>query len=246
MKGLRALVTGGDSGIGRAVVIAFAREGADVAIAYMPEEEEDARESAKWVEDAGRRAVLLPGDGTEESVAEEIVEDAARELGGLDVVVLNAAYQRDRESLAELPSEELDRTFKTNLYFTMWAARAAIPHLGPGASIIVTSSIQAFNPSPRLIDYAMTKAAQVAFTKALAEELGPKGIRVNAVAPGPIWTPLIPGTDWPDKLPSFGQDTPLGRAGQPAELAPAYVFLASPESTFVSGAVVPVTGGKAL
>lgn len=246
MKGLRALVTGGDSGIGRAVVIAFAREGADVAIAYVPEEEEDARESAKWVEDAGRRAVLLPGDGTEESVAEEIVEDAARELGGLDVVVLNAAYQRDRESLAELPSEELDRTFKTNLYFTMWAARAAIPHLGPGASIIVTSSIQAFNPSPRLIDYAMTKAAQVAFTKALAEELGPKGIRVNAVAPGPIWTPLIPGTDWPDKLPSFGQDTPLGRAGQPAELAPAYVFLASPESTFVSGAVVPVTGGKAL
>jgi NAD(P)-dependent dehydrogenase (short-subunit alcohol dehydrogenase family) len=246
LEGMKALITGGDSGIGRAVAIAYAREGADVALSYMPEEEEDALETASWVEKAGRRCLLLPGDGSEESIATKVVEDALDEFGRLDVLVLNAAYQRDRESLGELPTDEMDRTFKTNLYFPMWSARAAIPRLKAGASIIVTSSIQAFDPSPRLIDYAMTKAAQVAFTKALAQELGPKGIRVNAVAPGPIWTPLIPGTDWPDKLPSFGQDTPLGRAGQPAELASAYVFLATPESSYVSGAVVPVTGGKGL
>src|SRR5690606_13730383 len=154
---------------------------------------------------------------------------------------LNAAYQQDRDGLDSLPTEEFDRVFRTNLYSMLWIGRAAIPHLAPGSSIISTTSIQAFDPSPGLLDYAMTKAAQVAFTKALAQELGPKGVRVNAVAPGPIWTPLIPATDWPDRLPTFGQDTPLGRAGQPAELAPAYVLLASDEGSFMSGAIVPVT-----
>ena len=168
------------------------------------------------------------------------------EFGGLDILVLNAAYQKDRDGLESLETAEFDRVFRTNLYSMLWITRTAIPHLEPGASIIATTSIQAFNPSPGLIDYAMTKAAQVAFTKALAEQLGPKGIRVNAVAPGPIWTPLIPATDWADHLPDFGQDTPLGRAGQPAELAHAYVLLASPEASYISGAIVPVTGGKGL
>ena len=179
----------------------------------------------------------------------EVLDDVERtvdELGGLDVLVLNAGYQKARDGIEKLETAEFQRVFETNIYSQLWISRAAVPHLAPGSSIIVTSSIQAFNPSPQLIDYAMTKAAQVAFTKALAEELGPKGIRVNAVAPGPIWTPLIPATEWPDKLPKFGQDTPLGRAGQPAELASAYVYLASPEASYVSAAVLPVTGGKAL
>ena len=246
LEGKAALITGGDSGIGKAVAIAFAREGADVAISYLPEEEDDAQDTAAWIRKAGRKAVLLPGDGRSEKFASRIVEDTLAELGRLDVLVLNAAYQKNRDSLESLPTEEFDRVFKTNLYSLMWTARAAVPHLGAGASIITTASIQAFNPSPELIDYAMTKAAQVAFTKALAQELGPKGIRVNAVAPGPIWTPLIPATEWPDKLPSFGQDTPLGRAGQPAELAAAYVLLASDHGSYISGAVLPVTGGKGL
>ena len=246
LEGKAALITGGDSGIGKAVAIAFAREGADVAISYLPEEEDDAQDTAAWIRKAGRKAVLLPGDGRSEEFASRIVEDTLAELGRLDVLVLNAAYQKNRDSLESLPTEEFDRVFKTNLYSLMWTARAAVPHLGAGASIITTASIQAFNPSPELIDYAMTKAAQVAFTKALAQELGPKGIRVNAVAPGPIWTPLIPATEWPDKLPSFGQDTPLGRAGQPAELAAAYVLLASDHGSYISGAVLPVTGGKGL
>lgn len=246
LTGLRALITGGDSGIGRAVAIAYAREGVDVAISYLPEEQEDAEDTARWIEKAGRRSLLLPGDATDEAWCESLVASTVREFGGLDVLVLNAAYQENRDGLESLPTAEFDRVFKTNLYSTMWIARAAIPHLKPGSSIITTSSIQAFDPSPELIDYAMTKAAQVAFTKALAQQLGEKGIRVNAVAPGPIWTPLIPATSWPDKLPTFGQDTPLGRAGQPAELAPAYVFLASREASYVSGAVLPVTGGRGL
>jgi NAD(P)-dependent dehydrogenase (short-subunit alcohol dehydrogenase family) len=176
----------------------------------------------------------------------ELVQRVVDELGGLDILVLNAAYQQNRDGLENIPTEEIERVFETNLYAPMWTARAAIPHLQPGSSIITTSSIQAFNPSPQLIDYAMTKAAHVAFTKALAQQLGARGIRVNAVAPGPIWTPLIPATAWPDKVPEFGQDTPLGRAGQPAELAHAYVFLADPENSYVSGAIVPVTGGKGL
>jgi NAD(P)-dependent dehydrogenase (short-subunit alcohol dehydrogenase family) len=246
MTGLRTLITGGDSGIGRAVAIAFAREGADVAISYLPEEEEDADATVALVEDAGRRALKLPGDVRTEQQCEELVTRVVEEFGGLDVLVLNAAYQKNRDSLESTPTDEIERVFDTNLYAPLWTTRAALPHLQPGASIIVTSSIQAFNPSPQLFDYAMTKAALVAFTKAMAQQLGEKGIRVNAVAPGPIWTPLIPATEWPDKLPTFGQDTPLGRAGQPAELAPAYVFLASPEASYVSGAVLPVTGGKGL
>lgn len=246
LTGMRALVTGGDSGIGRAVAIAFAREGADVAISYLPEEEEDAADTSRWIERAGRAALRLPGNVRSEAECSSLVDEVVQGLGGIDILVLNAAYQQNRDGLENIPTEELQRVFDTNLYAPLWTARAAIPHLAPGSSIITTSSIQAFNPSPHLIDYAMTKAAQVAFTKALAQQLGARGIRVNAVAPGPIWTPLIPATSWPDKVPTFGQDTPLGRAGQPAELAPAYVFLAAPESSYVSGAIVPVTGGKGL
>jgi NAD(P)-dependent dehydrogenase (short-subunit alcohol dehydrogenase family) len=246
LDGMRTLITGGDSGIGRAVAIAFAREGADVAISYLPEEQEDAADTASWIERADQRSLLLPGDVRTEQQCGELVKRVVDEFGGLDVLVLNAAYQKKRDGLERTPTDEIERVFDTNLYAPLWTTRAAIPHLKAGASIIVTSSIQAFKPSPELFDYAMTKAAQVAFTKALAQQLGQRGIRVNAVAPGPIWTPLIPATEWPDKLPEFGQDTPLGRAGQPAELAPAFVFLASPDSSYVSGAVIPVTGGKGL
>ena len=246
LTGKRALITGGDSGIGRAVAIAYAREGADVAIVHMPEEQEDAETTAGLIRDAGRTAVTIAGDIRDEEFSTSAVDAAVEGLGGLDILVLNAAYQKNREGFETIPTEEFDRVFRTNIYSMMWFGRAALPHLKPGSSIISTTSIQAFNPSPGLIDYAMTKAAQVAFTKALAEELGPKGIRVNAVAPGPIWTPLIPATSWPDKLPTFGQDTPLGRAGQPAELAPAYVLLASGEASYISGAILPVTGGKGL
>ena len=246
LQGYRTLITGGDSGIGRATAIAYAREGADVAISYLPEEQEDAEDTARWIDRAGQKALLLPGDARDERYCTGLVSRTVEAFGGLDVVVLNAAYQENRDGLENLPTDEMDRVFKTNLYSTMWIAREAIGHLTAGSSIIVTSSIQAFNPSPQLIDYAMTKAAQVAFVKALAQQLGERGIRVNAVAPGPIWTPLIPATSWPDKLPEFGKDTPLGRAGQPAELAPAYVYLASDAATYVSGAVLPVTGGKGL
>ena len=247
LTGRRALITGGDSGIGRAVAIAFAREGADVAIAHMAEEQADADDAVASIRDAGAAAAAFAGDVRDESFASSIVDDTVAALGGLDILVLNAAYQKDRDSLATLETDELDRVFRTNLYGMMFTARAAMPHLRPGASIIVTSSIQAFNPSPGLIDYAMTKAAQVAFVKALAEELGPKGIRVNAVAPGPIWTPLIPATGWDaERIATFGTDTPLGRPGQPAELAGAYVYLASEAASYVSGAVLPVTGGKGL
>jgi NAD(P)-dependent dehydrogenase (short-subunit alcohol dehydrogenase family) len=247
LRGRRALITGGDSGIGRAVAIAFAREGADVAIAHLPEEAEDAVDTLGQIDAAGRRGIALEGDLRDEAFASSIVDDTVTAFGGLDIVVLNAAYQKDRDGLASLSTEELDRVFTTNLYGLIFTARSAIPHLRAGASIIVTSSIQAFDPSPGLIDYAMTKAAQVAFVKALAQELGDKGIRVNAVAPGPIWTPLIPATGWDsERLATFGQDTPLGRAGQPAELAGAYVYLASEDASYVSGAVIPVTGGKGL
>lgn len=246
LEGRRTLITGGDSGIGRAVAIAFAREGADVAIAYLPEEQADAEETARWVQEAGRHCELLPGDVRDVEHAARIVERTVEALGGLDVLVLNAAYQENRDGLESLPMDDFDRVMKTNLYGLVASAKAAVPHLSPGASIIVTASIQAFQPSAKLVDYAMTKAAQVAFVRAMASELGERGIRVNAVAPGPIWTPLIPATSWPESLPSFGQDTPLGRAGQPAEVAPAYVYLASEQASYVSGGVLPVTGGKAL
>jgi hypothetical protein len=246
LVGRRALITGGDSGIGRAVAIAFAREGADVAISYLPAEQEDAEETARWVDDAGRTAVLLPGDLREERYCDELIARTVADLGGIDLLVLNAAHQRNRGGIDQIPTDDFDRVMRTNLYSAVFLARAAVPHLQAGSSIITTTSIQGFDPSSSLVDYAMTKAALVAFTKALAQELGPRGIRVNAVAPGPIWTPLIPATGWPDHLPDFGHDTPLGRAGQPEELAGAYVYLASDDASYVSGAILPVTGGKGL
>lgn len=246
MTGLRALITGGDSGIGRAVAIAYAREGADVALGYLPEEQEDAEETAEWVRRAGRTAVLLPGDLREEEACQALVAGAVEGLGSLDVVVNNAGFQMARGAdPLDLPTEQLDRVMKTNVYALFWVVRAAAPHLGEGASIINNSSIQAFEPSTTLLDYAATKAAINNATVNLAALLGPRGIRVNAVAPGPIWTPLQPATQDGEHLVTFGGDTPLGRAGQPAEVAGAFVFLASPaEASYVSGTVVGVTGGK--
>jgi len=247
LEGRKALITGGDSGIGRAVAIAFAREGADVAIAHLPEEQQDADATVELIRDAGRTSVSLAGDLRDEDFAAAVVSETRRALGGLDVLVLNAAYQHDIDGFENLRTDDMRRVFDTNLVGMVHSARAAYPLLEAGASIIVTSSVQAYNPSPGLIDYAMTKAAQVAFVQALAEEAGPRGIRVNAVAPGPIWTPLIPATGWDaERLATFGQDTPLERAGQPAELAGAYVYLASHESSYTSGAILPVTGGKHL
>ncbi|GAA1738905.1 SDR family oxidoreductase [Isoptericola hypogeus] len=246
MDGLRALVTGGDSGIGRAVAIAFAREGADVALGYLPEEQEDAEETARWVREAGRKAVLLPGDITDEDTARALPGRAADELGGLDVVVNNAGFQMARrEGFEDVTTDEIDRVLKTNLYALLWITQAALPYLGEGSAVVNNSSIQAFQPSTSLVDYASTKAAINNLTVNLAAELGPRGIRVNAVAPGPIWTPLQPATQPPEKVEKFGADTPLGRAGQPAEVAPAFVFLASPsDASYVSGTVLGVTGGK--
>ncbi len=246
LEGLRALVTGGDSGIGRAVAIAFAREGADVALSYLDEEQEDAEATAEWVRRAGRKVVLCPGDITEEATCEQVVSRTVEELGGLDVLVNNAGVQWARdEGLEQMSSERIDRVLKTNLYALLWLTRAALPHLGRGASIINVSSIQAWEPSTTLLDYAATKAAINNFTVNLAAEVGPRGIRVNAVAPGPIWTPLQPATKPAEAMESFGANTPLGRPGQPSEVAPAFVFLASPrDASYVSGTVLGVTGGK--
>jgi NAD(P)-dependent dehydrogenase (short-subunit alcohol dehydrogenase family) len=246
LEGLRALITGGDSGIGRAVAIAYAREGADVALSYLEEEQEDAESTAELIRAAGRKAVLCPGDLTEEATCRQIVERTVEELGGLDILVNNAGAQWARDTgLEQMDTERIDRIFKTNLYALMWVTKAAMPHLGRGASIINVSSIQAYEPSTTLLDYAATKAAINNFTVNLAAEVGERGIRVNAVAPGPIWTPLQPATKPGDSMPEFGADTPLGRAGQPSELAGAFVFLASPkDASYVSGTVVGVTGGK--
>jgi NAD(P)-dependent dehydrogenase (short-subunit alcohol dehydrogenase family) len=246
LRGLRALITGGDSGIGRAVAIAYAREGADVALSFLDAEREDAEDTAGVVEEAGRKAVLLPGDLTDHDTAAGLPERAAGALGGLDILVNNAGYQMARGGgIEEIDPDRLDRVLKTNLYALFWITRASVPLLGPGSSIINTTSIQAFEPSVPLLDYASTKAAINNFTVNLAAELGPRGMRVNAVAPGPIWTPLQPATQEGDHLEKFGGDTPLGRAGQPSEVAPAYVFLAAPaEASYVSGTVVGVTGGK--
>ena len=247
LTGKRALITGGDSGIGRAVAIAFAREGADVLISHLPDEEEDARETAQLVEKAGRKAVTVAGDIRVEEHCTALVQQAVDELGGLDILVNNAAYQMAQPGgIADITTEQFDRVMKTNLYAMFWLSKAAIPHLQPGSTIINTASIQAYQPSPELLDYATTKAAIVAFTKALGADLAEQGIRVNAVAPGPIWTPLIPATMTPEKVAEFGSETPMGRAGQPAELAPAYVFFASQESSYVTGEVLGVTGGKPL
>lgn len=246
LDGLRSLITGGDSGIGRAVAIAYAREGADVAISYLPDEQEDAEQTKKWIEQAGRKAVLLPGDIRDEETCRGVVRDAVDQLGGLDILVNNAGYQMARGGgLESISTEQLDRVMKTNLYAMFWATQEALPHLGQGASIINSASIQAFEPSVSLLDYASTKAAINNFTVNLAAEVGERGIRVNAVAPGPIWTPLQPATQPAEKLEKFGGDTPLGRAGQPSELAGAYVFLASPaDASYVSATVLGVTGGK--
>jgi NAD(P)-dependent dehydrogenase (short-subunit alcohol dehydrogenase family) len=244
LTGRKALVTGGDSGIGAAVAIAYAREGADVAISYLPEEEEDAQKIVALIEEAGRTAVALPGDLTDSALCREIVATAVDKLGGLDILVNNAGKQQFVEDLLELSDEQFDETFKTNVYAMFWLTKAALPHLAPGSTIINTTSIQAYTPSEMLVDYASTKATINAFTKALGQQLAPKGIRVNAVAPGPIWTPLQTAGGQPtDALPEFGEQTPLGRPGQPAELAPAYVFLASGESSYVIGETLNVNGG---
>ncbi|MFZ2624101.1 MAG: SDR family oxidoreductase [Propionibacterium sp.] len=244
LVGRRALITGGDSGIGAAVAIAFAREGADVAITYLPEEEDDAQHVRAQIETAGHKAVLISGDLSRRQFCSEAVERTVHELGGLDILVNNAAKQLFCEDIEELPDEQFEQTMRTNVFALFYVTKAAVPFLEPGSTIINTTSVQAYMPSPVLLDYATTKAAINGFTKALAAQLAPKGIRVNAVAPGPIWTPLQPSGGQPnEKLAHFGSQTPLGRSGQPAELAPAYVFLASPESSYVAGETLAVTGG---
>ncbi|MBT1634385.1 SDR family oxidoreductase [Clavibacter michiganensis] len=244
LEGRKALVTGADSGIGAAVAIAYAREGADVALSYLPEEEEDAKKVVALIEEAGRKAVAIPGDIATAEFSRELVAKAVEGLGGLDIVVNNAGKQQNVDALEDISDEEFDLTFKTNVYAMFWITKAALPHLKPGSSIINTSSIQAYAPSPNLVHYATTKASINAFSKGLAGQLAPKGIRVNVVAPGPIWTPLQTAGGQPeDALPEFGEQTPLGRAGQPAELAPAYVFLASNESSYVIGETLNVNGG---
>ncbi|WP_293911950.1 SDR family oxidoreductase [Deinococcus sp.] len=247
LTGRKALITGGDSGIGRAAAIAYAREGADVAINYLPAEESDAQEVIALIEAAGRKAVALPGDLTDEAFCQQLIQDAVRELGGLDILVNNGGKQTAQDSIADITTEQFDATYKTNVYALFWISKAAMPHLKPGASIINTSSIQARQPSKNLLDYAPTKAAIVAFTQALAQQVAAQGIRVNAVAPGPFWTPLQPSGGQPQEtIQTFGSETPLGRPGQPAEIAPLYVFLASQESSYSTGAVFASTGGMLM
>ncbi len=244
LAGRRALITGADSGIGRAVAIAFAREGADVVMSYLPAEEPDAREVVALIEQAGKKAVSMPGDITDSAYCRNLIDRTVAELGGIDVLVNVAGKQTAVPDIADITDEQFDQTFKTNVHAMFWLTKAALPHMRAGSAIINTSSVQAYDPSPTLVDYAATKAAINTFSKALAQQLASKGIRVNVVAPGPVWTPLQAAGGQPtEKLPKFGSTAPLGRAGQPAELAPAYVFLASGESSFVSGATIAVTGG---
>jgi len=245
LTGKAAVITGGDSGIGRAVAIAFAREGADVLISYL-DEHEDARETAKYVEEAGRRCVLVAGDISDRAHCKTIIPKAVEEFGRVDVLVNNAAFQMTHETLDEVSDEEWDHTLATNLTAMFVLTKDAIPHMPPGGSIINSSSVNSDSPSPQLAPYAMTKAAIANFSASLAQMYGEKGIRANSVAPGPIWTPLIPATMPEEKVASFGSDTPLGRAGQPAELAPVYVLLASDEGSYISGARVAVTGGRPI
>lgn len=243
LKGKTALITGGDSGIGKAVAIAYAREGADVAISYLPEEEEDARDTAKWVEQAGRKCILLPGDIGEEKHCQQIVEKTVKELGRLDILVNNAAFQKTYEKVEDITQADIERTYRTNIFAMFYLVKAAVKHLKPGSAILTTSSIQAYQPSPELLPYASTKGAIVNFTKGLSQMLSDKGIRVNSVAPGPVWTPLIPSTMPEEKVKEFGKTNPTERPAQPAELAPAFVLLASDRASYINAAVLPVTGG---
>jgi NAD(P)-dependent dehydrogenase (short-subunit alcohol dehydrogenase family) len=242
MTGRKAVITGGDSGIGRAVAIAFAREGADVLISYL-NEHDDAKETARYVQEAGRKAVLVPGDISNEEHCKLIIQKAVEELGGIDVLINNAAFQMVHESIQEITAEELDHTFKTNIYSMFYLCKAAEPHLKPGSTIVNTTSVNAYKPNPTLVAYASTKGAIQNFTASLAGLWADKGIRVNCVAPGPVWTPLIPSPFPPEEVKKFGQNTPMKRAAQPAELAPAYVLLASQDSSYMSGSTVQVTGG---
>ena len=247
LAGRRALITGGDSGMGRAAAIAFAREGADVAINYFPTEEEDAKEVVALIKAAGRKAEALPGDLREEAFCLKLIADAVAALGGLDILVSNAAYQQTQESLLDISSEQFDRTIKTNIYAPFWLMKAALPHLKPGSAIIVTTSEQALQPSGELYDYALTKAANSSTVYSLAKQLASKGIRVNGVAPGPIWTPLqVSGGATMEKLKEFGGATPLGRPGQPAELASIYVQLAANDASYATGQVYGAMGGGGL
>jgi NAD(P)-dependent dehydrogenase (short-subunit alcohol dehydrogenase family) len=245
LEGKVAVITGGDSGIGRAVAIAYAREGADVVISYL-DEHEDAKDTAQYVEQAGRRAVLVAGDLADPQHCRSIIDAAVRELGKVDVLVTNAAFQMTHESLEEIPDSEWDYTWATNVSAMFHLCKAVLPHMPSGGSIIGSSSVNSDSPSPTLAPYAATKAAIANLCASLAQLLGPRGIRVNSVAPGPVWTPLIPSTMPPEKVEKFGTDTPLGRPGQPAELAPVYVLLASDEASYVSGARVAVTGGRPI
>lgn len=247
LTGRKALITGGDSGIGRAAAIAFAREGADVAIAYLQDEETDAKEVIRLIEAEGRKAIALAGDIKHEGWCAELVEKTVADLGGLDILVINAARQQYRETIEELSSDDCDKTMKTNLYALHWITQAAVPHMPEGSAVITTASIQAYQPSPILLDYATTKAGIVAYTKALAKQLIERGIRANVVAPGPIWTVVQPSGGQPDeKVQNFGKDSDFGRPGQPVELAPVFVLLASSDASFINGEVYGVTGGKGV
>lgn len=245
LEGKRAIITGGDSGIGRAVAIAYAREGADVLIAYL-DEDQDAKDVERYVREAGRKCVLMSGDLSDPAQCRAVVDRAVQEFGGIDVLVNNAAYQMTHDTLEEISDEEWDYTFRLNVGAYFYLVKAALPHMGAGASIIGSSSVNSDMPNPKLAPYAATKAAIANFSASLAEMLGEKGIRANSVAPGPIWTPLIPSTMPPEKVEQFGENTPLGRAGQPVELAPVYVMLASDEASYVTGARIAVTGGRPI
>ena len=245
LEGKVALITGGDSGIGRAVAIAYAKEGADVAIVYL-NEHQDAEETRKQVEQEGRRCLLMAGDAGQEDFCQEAVAKTVEALGHLDILVNNAAEQHPQDSLEKITAEQLERTFRTNIFSYFYMARAALPHLQPGSAIINTTSVTAYRGSEHLIDYASTKGAIVAFTRSLALSLAEKNIRVNGVAPGPVWTPLIPSTFPPDKVASFGSDTPLGRAGEPSEIAPSFVFLASSDGSYFTGQVLHPNGGEVI